>query len=132
MIFQRSILVVLLAGLVWPVAAVPAQSGAKAKDEENPVKLQLEIVHPAPADMQKCKLKLTATNQSSQSIVIDKKLTAGFTLWIQADTGKGKPQSLLGERKELTPPEPAESRKRLVAVAPGKSVVTTLDLSQPI
>lgn len=101
------------------------------------LKMALELVALPQNDYQKAQLKLTVTNTSTNDIVLDRTLAAGFSFRFQTDlseefTRSDEKDVSTKENKKLDKPTPEEVGSRFVAVKPGQTLSKTYDLSEPV
>lgn len=130
-------LLTLLPLLVISGCASPTVPNAESRSKVNALSLRLEADKPVIRSLQETRLKLTVTNTSSESIVLDNDLVAGFGLKAEPYLSDG---TLLSEERDvaaegfrtLNKPSSEEAGKRFRKLGPGESLSRSYDLSQPI
>jgi len=115
---------------------------SEGRREDDALRLALEVVERPKTNLSQTRLKLTVTNASTKSIVLDKELSAGFSLSFKTDlTDKQDPDDPIfspehdvewKEIKRLPKPSQQDTMQRFMPLKPGRSLSRTYDLSQPV
>lgn len=124
-------------GLLSGCAHVQPQQESLAWSEDDTLRLDLSVVAVPEGKLQRTQLRLTATNTSTNSIVLDKEMLAGFCLRFRTDLTEEPLHSdardvSTREVARLDKPLPTAAAHRFVALKPGDKIARTYDLSQPM
>lgn len=92
------------------------------------LQLRLDVIRAPADDLHQTVLRLTATNTSDVTLVIDRDAVVGFHLVVGRDAPDGAPEV---RRSDRQPPQDEASR-RLAPLEPGESITRELDLTRPV
>jgi hypothetical protein len=114
-------------GLLSGCTHVPTQPKSLAWSEDETLRLDLTVVAVPEDKLQRTQLRLTATNTSTNSIVLDREMLAGFCLRFRTDLTEEPFHS--DERdvatrvvKSLEKPLPTAAEQRFVTLKPGDRI----------
>ncbi len=108
-----------------------------ASSEEDALKMELTVLKQPGKDLSGMQLQLKVTNTSTNNLVLDKELAAGFSLRFRTDLSDENVKSeerdvCWKEVSRFSKPSSAAASKRFVVLRPGKSLSRKYDLSKPV
>jgi len=105
--------------------------------EDKALRMELKVLNDSNKDLNRIQLELKVTNISTNTLVLDKELAAGFNLRFRTDltedfTYSEQRDVSSKETSKIAKPETNTVAARFVALQPGMSLSRSYDLSRPI